>query len=122
MIPRGATSSRCGRKGDHASFSSVITAENTHELAEYFGYIYFDCPDILTAKDISDLTGLDNKSISRFLKDGELNALEKRPKYLIAKTHLLEFVTNARFLNHKSNSEMFKKILGGFGLWKTAKL
>lgn len=121
MIPRGATTSRHGKKGKRCCFAKIITGDNERELMEYFSYIYSEYPDVVTAVDVSDMTGLSTKRIFQFIRDGELESLQKRPRYLIAKVDLLKFVTTPHFIDCKSNSEHFTKILGGFTLWKTAK-
>ncbi|MDL2324385.1 helix-turn-helix domain-containing protein [Ruminococcaceae bacterium OttesenSCG-928-A16] len=122
MIPRGAVSSRRNyQNGPRVSFSNLIAQGGEQEIAEYFSFIYADCPDILTKGDVADMTGLSTKTILLFLKDGELKSIARYPHYVIPKAYLLEFVSTRRYIECKSNSEVFKKILGGFELWKTAK-
>ena len=122
MIPRGAATSRRNyQTGCRESFASIIKSSDGHEVTEYFNYIYADFPDILQIPDLVDMTGLSKKTLSLFLKDGYIKCLTNHPHYLIPKTYLLEFVSTTKFIDCKSNSEVFKKILGGFKLWKTAK-
>lgn len=121
MIPRGAATSRHGKTGQRYCFAKIITGDNERELMEYFSYIYSEYPDVITVVDVAEMTGLSTKRIFQFLNDGELGSLAKRPRYLIAKAHLLDFVTTPHFIDCKSNSERFIKIIGGYELWRTAK-
>ena len=121
MIPRGAVNSQHKRTGKRVSFASHTAFDNLVELAEYFVYIYSEYPDVLNVADITEMTGLCEKTILKFLRDGDIKVLERQPKYLVAKSHLLEFVASAKFTQFKSSSDMFKKIIGGFVRWKTAK-
>jgi len=121
MIPRGAVSSRHGKTGKRVSFASLITGDNEHELSEYFSFIFSDYPDVMTATEIAEMTGLHRETILQYLKDGKIKSLEKYPRYIVSKVHLLEYVITPHFIDCKSNSEHFIKILGGFKLWKTAK-
>ena len=126
MIPPGAVSSRQKDRvnphyGNRKSFSEIITQGQENEVAEYFSFIYSDCNDILTTNDIAEMTGLNRGTIMKLAQSGLIKSIEENPKYLIPKQYLLEFVVTRRFLEAKTKSELFKKILGGFEIWKTAK-
>jgi hypothetical protein len=123
MIPPGAVTSRYrDRKniaaGNRKSFSQIITKGREWEIAEYFKLIYVDCADVLTTNDITDMTGLDRGTILKLAKSGHIKSLMQIPKYIIPKQYLLDFVVTRRYIEAKSNSELFKKILGGFEIWK----
>ncbi len=122
MIPYGAVSSRRGLRVLRVTYKDLLTGENIKDLSAYFAYIYSDYPDVLTIGEIAEMTGLCSKTIFQMLKANYLKAVEKYPKCLITKKHLLEFVITPRFVGCKSNSEHFRRILGGFEKWKTAKL
>ena len=122
MIPRGAASSRQGKRCNRACYAALITGENEHELVEYFTHIYSEYPDVVTVYDIAEMTGLSKKTIYDFIGAGTLLSFEKYPRHLFTKKSVLEFVITPHFIDCKSNSEHFIKILGGFKLWKTAKL
>jgi len=126
MIPPGAVTSRYkDRKnvatGNRKSFSQMITKGREWEIAEYFKFIYADCNDVLTTADIAEMTGLNRGTILKLAQSGKIKSLMNKPHYVIPKQYLLEFVVTQRFIEAKSNSELFKKILGGFEIWKTAK-
>ena len=126
MIPPGVVSSRRkdrkdGRISNRKSFSEMVAPGQEWKIAEYFKFIYADCKDILTTNDIAEMTGLDRGTIMKLAKNGKIKSIANCPKYLIPKKYLLEFVVTRRYIEAKSNSELFKKILGGFEIWKNAK-
>ena len=79
------------------------------EVAEYFKFIYADFADVLTTVDITEMTGLNKSTVINLLKDGHIKSITDTPKYLVPKQYLLEFVVTRRFLEAKTNSELFKK-------------
>lgn len=123
MIPRGSVSSRHGTpRTSRVSFSAILASGAAEEVKNYFEYIYEDFPDTLTSYDASIMTGLSRKTVLELLKQGDIQALNIGSKYVIPKIYLLNFVSSPRFVNMKSNSSDFIRILGGFEIWKTAKL
>ena len=125
MIPPGAVTSRYkernGKTSNRKSFAQMVVQGQEYEIAEYFSFIYSEYDEILTTADVVEMTGLDKGTIQKLLRDGHIKSLANRPTYLIPKQYLLEFVVTRRFIEAKSNSETFKKVLGGFEIWKTAK-
>jgi len=122
MIPCGAVKSRPTKTvSNRKSFSQIITPGQEWEIAEYFEYIYSEYDDVLTRYDIVEMTGLNKSTVLKLLKSGQIKSLTDSPKYLIPKQYLLEFVVTPRFIESKTISETFKKVLGGFEIWKTAK-
>ena len=116
MIPRGATSSR---KGKRKSFSQTVELERGSDIAEYFRSIYAEYEDVLTVADIVKMTGLEKSTILKLLKRGVIKSIMTHPKYIIPKQYLLEFVATPRFIKYQTNSEHFLKILGDFEQWKS---
>ena len=126
MIPPGAASSRSksrmdGMISNRESFSQMIKKGQEWEIAEYFKYIYTDYDDVLGTAEIVEMTGLNKSTILKLLKSGRIKSLSNKPIYRIPKKYLLEFVVTRRFIEAKTKSELFKKILGGFEIWKNAK-
>jgi excisionase family DNA binding protein len=125
MIPPGAVTSRNkSRKNitsSRKSFSQMVTQGQEWEIAEYFKFIYTDCADILTTVDIAEMTGLNRSTVMKLAKSGHIKSLADKPKYLIPKQYLLEFVVTRRYIEAKTNSQLFTKILGGFEIWKATK-
>lgn len=122
MVPRGSVSSRHGiPRASRVSFSTMLAPGAEEEVKNYFAYIYESFPDTLTSHDVSVMTGLSRKTILELLKQGEIQTLIIGSKYVVPKIYLLNFVSSPRFVNMKSNSSDFIKILGGFEIWKTAK-
>ena len=126
MIPPGAVSSRSNIRtvstfGDRKSFAEIVVQGQEKKIAEYFIFIYADYDEILTTADVVEMTGLNKSTIQKLARNGHIKSLARRPTYLIPKQYLLEFVATRRFIESKTNSEAFKKILGGFEIWITAK-
>ena len=126
MIPPGAVSSHVKDKHNsqiskRKSYSQIVSGGNEWEVAEYFSFIYAEYGEVLTTIDVIEMTGLEKSTILKLLKAGKIKSIESRPKYLIPKQYLLEFVVTRHFLEAKTKSELFNKILGGFEIWKSAK-
>jgi len=122
MIPCGAVKSRPTKKvSNRKSFSQIIKPGMEWEVVEYFEYIYSEYDDVLKTSDIVEMTGLKISTVLKLLKSGQIKSLDNRPIYLIPKQYLLEFVVTPRFIESKTISETFKKVLGGFEIWKNAK-
>ncbi|MCL2773622.1 MAG: helix-turn-helix domain-containing protein [Oscillospiraceae bacterium] len=122
MIPRGAVKSRPTKTvSNRKSFSQIIKPGQEWEIAEYFEYIYSDYGDVLTTADIVEMTGLNKSTVLKLLKSGQIKFLSNKPTYLIPKQYLLKFVVTRRFIESQTISETFKKVLGGFEIWKNAK-
>jgi len=120
MIPPGAVSSRPPSEKNHrTSLSFVTTLGDEKEIYSYFEQLYASAGDVFTVPEIIILTGLSHKTVSLMLKDGGIKSIGNSPRYIVPKQYLLEFVSSRRFIDIKSNSEAFQKIVGGFDTWKT---
>ena len=115
MIPRGATSQRMSHR---KCFAQMVKSGHKTDIAKYFIHIYADYDDVLTAADIVKMTGLEKSTISKLLKDGVIKSITAHPKYLIPKSYLLDFVVTPRFIDYRTNSEQFLRVLGEFEEWK----
>ncbi|MCL2775328.1 MAG: helix-turn-helix domain-containing protein [Oscillospiraceae bacterium] len=126
MIPPGAVTSRAKKRispkfGSRKSFSQYITSGYENTVMEYFKHIYADYNDVLTTAEVIEMTGLNKSTVLKLLKKGQIKSLANRPTYRIPKEYLLEFVVTRRFIEAKTDSELFKKILGGFEIWIATK-
>nr|WP_308624637.1 helix-turn-helix domain-containing protein [uncultured Eisenbergiella sp.] len=124
MIPPGAVSSRYKRPNtQRKSFAALVVPGREKTLAEYFAHIYAEYPDVLTAADIAEMTGFSKETIFRVIRAGLLKTLDIQGvrRYLIPKQYLMEYLQSPAFIESKSCSDVFKKVLGGFELWIAAK-
>jgi excisionase family DNA binding protein len=126
MIPPGTATSRCRKRlskpiSNRKSFAQLVEPGQEREVAEYFKYIFDGHDEVLTTVDIAEMTGLDRSTVMKLAKSGQIKSIQDKPKYLIPKKYLLEFVVTPRFLEARTNSEFFLKIIGGFEIWKTVK-
>jgi len=124
MIPPGRVTSRNSgyvRVTTRKSFAQIVQTGQEKDIAEYFAYIYADYDRVLTTDDVTEMTGLEKSSVQKYLRVGYIKSLQVRPRYLIPKQYLMEFVVTRRYIEAKTDSDAFKRILGGFELWKAAK-
>jgi len=125
MIPRGVATSRKPKhermKSTRKCFAQMVTQGQETAIADYFNYIFAEYDEVLTTLDIIEMTGLEKSTVLKLLKAGAIKSIMTYPKYLIPKQYLLEFVVTPRFIEYRTNSEHFRKILGGFEIWKNAK-
>lgn len=122
MIPKGkANSRRPAPKNPRTSFSKVVEPGEESKVVAYFTYICADYPDVVTTADVAEMTGIDTETVCRMVRAGDLQAIVTQPRSLIPKVYVLELVGKPRYIQMYSNSPHFKKILGGYELWKTAR-
>ena len=120
MIPLGAVSSRPAKTiNPRTSLSYVMMLGDEGEVYNYFEQLYADTGDIFTVPEIIVLTGLSHRTVLLMLKNGDIKSIGNSPRYIVPKQYLLEFVSSKPFIDIKSNSEVFQKIIGGFDKWKT---
>ena len=126
MIPPGELTSRndaISRKtNQRKTFAQTVEPGREWEIAEYFDYIFSDCDDILTTADVVEITGLYKSTVLKLLKSGHIKSVAVTPRYIIPKQYLMDFLVTRKFIEYRTDSEQFIKILGGFEIWKTAKL
>jgi len=125
MIPCGAATSRKPKHvriaSNRKSFAQMVASGQESEIAEYFKFIYDAYDEVLTTYDIIEMIGFEKSTVLKLLKAGAIKSITSRPKYLIPKPYLLDFVVTPRFIEYRTNSEHFRKILGGFEIWKNTK-
>ena len=120
MIPSGAVSSRPqSAKSHRTSLSFAVKPGDEQEVHNYFEQLYADTEDVFSVPEITILTGLSHRTVLLMLRDGGIKSIGNSPKYIVPKQYLLEFVSSKRFIDIKSNSEAFQKIIDGFDKWKT---
>jgi DNA-binding transcriptional MerR regulator len=121
QVPCGAVNSKPS-KAPKISFSQVLSTESMEDLRRYFEYIYDEFPDVVNIFDLGEMTGLSHVTLLRYVKQGIIQSLLVDRRLMIPKQYVADFVTGHRFLNIKSNSEGFHRILGGYAIWKEQKL
>lgn len=123
QIPYGMTSSKSRKaKGPKTSYAQAILLGEEAEVRSYFEYIFAEFPDVLNTYDVTEMTGLSLNTVQRLIKSGTIHSLNVDRHHMVPKMYILDFVTSPKFLNIKSNSRDFQRILGGFSVWKTQKL
>jgi len=117
LIPKGAVSSRKAASS-RSSFSQVLAPGREHEVAEYFAFLYADSSDVLTVADIVRMTGLLKTTVIKHLCTGHIRSISSSPRYLVPKVYLLDFVASQHFIELRTDSQEFKRILVGFEEWR----
>lgn len=123
-IPTGAVNSKKSKNyatGSRSSFSNLVTPGQEQILVDYFAYLCSEYSDVLTVKDIADLTGLHKNSLHKLLNARHIKSLASSPRYIIPKRYFLDFVSTKRFLEIRTSSEQFNKLLEGFEEWKQSR-
>jgi hypothetical protein len=121
MIPTGAVNSKKNKNyatGNRSSFGQIVQPGQERTVAQYFAHICAEYCDVLSTDDIADIIGLQKNSILRLLKAGHIKSLVSSPRYIIPKPYLLEFVKTKRFLEIRTSSVQFVKLLKGFEAWR----
>jgi hypothetical protein len=122
MIPCGEASSRKkSARQSRRTYASYIQEGEERAIADYFSFLYSDYPDVLTSIHIVEMTGLSRRTVLQFLKADVIKSLWAQGQYIVPKPYFLDFVQSRRFMEARSLSENYTKILGGFELWKTAR-
>ena len=119
MIPPGAVSSRPpSSKKPRISFSVIAKHGEENDVYRYFEQLYSGVGDIFTVPEIMMLTGLSNRTILLMLKGGDIKSIGSSPRYIVPKQYLMDFVSSRRFIEIKSHSETFHRLIDGFESWK----
>lgn len=122
QIPRGEMNSKNKKaSGPKSSYSQAILLGQEKDVRRYFEYIFSEFPDVLSTYDITEMTGLALATVLRLIKNGMIRSMTVDRRYMIPKAYMLDFVSSPKFLNIQSNSIDFKRVLGGFSVWKTQK-
>ena len=127
FIPRGAMNVSPMWRSKSISYTKIrttppeIAAALENEVRQYFEYIFSDFPDVLTAYDLVEITGLSLSCLQRYLKKGAIKSLLVGQQHMIPKAYVLDFVSSKKFLGIESNSPDFNRVLGGFEIWQRAK-
>lgn len=120
MIPTGAVNSKENKNyatGNRHSFAQLVTPGREQMVVDYFAHLCTEYDDVLTVSDIVEITGLHKNSLQKFLSAGHIKSITDSPRYIIPKRYFLEFVGTKRFLEIRTSSEQFNKLLEDFKTW-----
>ena len=122
MIPPGAVSN-CAQSTIHRrAYSQLVATEsNKSAVIEYFHHVCAEFDEILSTGDIMMITGLSKSTILKLLQDGHIPSIGRRPRYVVPKEYLLEFLVTPKFLEMRTGSKMFAEVLDGLEKWMDTK-
>lgn len=121
MIPTGAVNSKKPKSystGSQSSFTQFVVPGQEKMVVEYFAFLCSEYSDVLSVHDIVNITGLHKNSLQKLLNAGYIKSISSNPRYIIPKRYFLEFVCTKRFLELRTNSKRFHKLLEDFEEWK----
>lgn len=119
MTPPGlANSRRNNRTIQRKAYAEYAGHANKVELEEYFRFIYSEHPEILSAQEVADVTGLSKYTVYRYIKSGDVKILSNDRRYTVLKCDVYNFMTSQKYIENKSTSLHIAKLLHGFELWK----
>ena len=121
MIPQGASNNKKAYRKPAAPRPQIDIGTSPKKLTSYFRSIFKECPDMITTRNIAEMTGLPAGTISKFIRIGVLIAVPGYMPYIITKSSFFEFLTTPEFLQYKSPSKDFQKIIAGFEIWTNKK-
>lgn len=117
QVPHGSVSSR-KIKGPRTCYAQAIMLGQEEEVRRYFEYIFSDFPHVLNLYDIAEMTGLAYATVQRLIRSNAIRSWLVDGRRMVPKAYMLDFVASTKFLNTKSNSLDFQRILGGFHVWQ----
>jgi excisionase family DNA binding protein len=70
-----------------------------------------EIPDVLTVKEVAELTGYNRKTILRYAKKKYIFAINLKGKLCISKQSLIEYLSSNKALGNTQKSEWYEKII-----------
>ena len=70
-----------------------------------------DFPDVLTAKEVAELTGYNRKTILRYAEKKYIFTVSLKGKLCISKQSLIEYFSSDKALKNTQKSEWYEKII-----------
>ena len=119
MIPRGAVNNKPSKRPTKPKRPTIV---GTHqEIKRYFTHLLSESPDVLSVQETARATGLCQATILSFIKQGRLDVLDDYSRHWVPKPYLIRFMLSNTYLNSKSGANAYKRVIGGFEIWKAAK-
>jgi len=119
MIPPGvASSKRNGEKTHRRSYAEFSKQAIKSELEEYFGFIYADYPETLSAREGAEITGLRKETVYKYIRSGDIEIIGNGRGYILSKQHICKFMASRKFIECKSTSKYIDKLMRGFEIWR----
>lgn len=123
MIPPGIMTSRWKEKRDERRDTiELLQLEDQDKIQLFFFTALKKCPDVMSLEQVSSAIGVSKKSILSAVSKGKLQAITVGNTYLIPKKTLVAYMVSPSYLNAKSNSEQFQKILRGLAVSDAARI
>ena len=71
-----------------------LTGPRRKKLRSRLGKQLAKAPDVLTLQQICDITGYNRHTINRWCTEGRLRTIQRRPRFMVPKTWLLDYLVS----------------------------
>jgi hypothetical protein len=99
----------CG--GSFYSFEIILNDEERELFKEMLENMLKEIPDVLTVKEVAELTGYNRKTILRYAKKKYIFPINLQGKLYISKQSLIEYFSSDKALKNTQKSEWYEKII-----------
>ena len=99
----------CG--GSFYSFEIILNNEERELFKEMLENLLKEIPDVLTVKEVAELTGYNRKTILRYAEKKYIFTVSLKGKLCISKQSLIEYFSSDKALKNTQKSEWYEKII-----------
>ena len=99
----------CG--GSFYSFEIILNDEEREQFKQMLENLLKEIPDVLTVKEVAELTGYNRKTILRYAEKKYIFAINLKGKLYISKQSLIEYLSSDKALKNTQKSEWYEKII-----------
>ena len=97
---------------------ATVPAEVLEDMHEFYTELLEKLPDVITAADVSKLTGYGKTSINNWCKSGHIKSFKRGNVNYIPKVYLVEFFCSTYFRTITRKSDWHIKMLKRFPRWR----
>lgn len=99
----------CG--GSFYSFEIILNDEERELFKGMLENLLKEIPDVLTVKEVAELTGYNRKTILRYAEKKYIFTVSLKGKLCISKQSLIEYLSSDKALKNVQKSEWYEKII-----------
>lgn len=107
-------------KNTYIAKSNLPKSVTEPELREYYMERFKDVPDIVTTKQVAEITGVTVSTVAKWIRSKKLRALVHGTGFIIPKVCLLDLMSNNEYQKRQLKSKRRDEI-ENFLLWKHGK-
>ena len=99
----------CG--GSFYSFEIIFNDEEREQFKQMLENLLKEIPDVLTVKEVAELTGYNRKTILRYAEKKYIFTVSLKGRLCISKQSLIEYFSSDKALKNVQKSEWYEKII-----------